>query len=170
MAGSVIATPTTVSIGVHSYCTMEDIRLLNPHRAYGTGSKPTEIQINRMLIQQKERIDGVLDVLGYETPVPSNVTGINILARLNSAYVASQVDSAQLSVGNQPRENAQTLMAQYNIEWSDFVKGKVTIKGATRKGTYFPKADENEAVSSFQPESSTDSTEKDPIFTMETKW
>ena len=165
-----MATPTAVSLSVHSYCTMEDIRLLNPHREYGTGSKPTEIQINRMMIQQFERINGVLDVLGYETPVPSNVTGIHILARLSSTYVAAMADGAQLSVGNKSTNNSASLMNQYTIEWADFTRGKVTIKGATRKGVYTPKMNENKAVSSFQNKSSSDSTERDSIFSEDTVW
>jgi hypothetical protein len=149
---------------------MEDIRLLNPHRNYSTGSKPTEIQINRMMIQQFERINGVLDVLGYQTPVPSNVTGIHVLARLSSTYVAAMADGAQLSVGNQPANNSESLMRQYTIEWADFTRGKVSIKGVTRKGVYTPKMNENKAESHFQSKSDSDSSERDPIFNEDTKW
>tara|TARA_Y100000034_G_C6731807_1_gene324235 strand:- start:191 stop:694 length:504 start_codon:yes stop_codon:yes gene_type:complete len=165
---TVIATPTTVSIGVHSYCTMEDVRLLNPHRNYGTGSKPTEIQINRLLIQQFERMNGILDVLGYETPVPSNVTGIHVLSRLNSVYVAAQADKGQLSVGNQPQNHSDTLMEEYKLEWADFIKGKVTIKGATRKGIYVPNEDETRTKHQFNLDSS--GNETDPKFTMDSKF
>jgi len=164
-----MATPSAVSVSIHSYCTMEDIRLLNPHREYGTGSKPTEIQINRMMIQQFERMNGVLDVLGYITPIPSTVTGIHVLARLNSAYVAAIADGASLSVGNRPRTNADGLMDEYKIEWAEFVKGKVTIKGAARKGVYKPKEDDTPRAShQFQLDSNSD--EKDPTFTMDTNF
>ena len=165
---TVISTPTTVSIGVHSYCTMEDVRLLNPHRNYGTGSKPTELQINRMLIQQFERMNGILDVLGYETPVPSNVTGIHVLSRLNSVHVAAQADVGGLSVGNQSPGHATELMDQYKIEWADFVKGKITIKGATRKGIYTPNVDETRTKHQFNLDSS--GNEEDPKFTMDSKF
>jgi hypothetical protein len=71
-----------------SYCTLSDVRSLNPTREYSPTSTPSEEQVEALITQIAAEIDAVLQAQGYTVPVTTPANFVIALKAIN-AYGAA---------------------------------------------------------------------------------
>jgi hypothetical protein len=158
-----------IELASHGYCTMGAIRALCPHSQFGTSSRPTEIQVIDEVFDFFQKMNGILEVQGYVTPVPSTAaTAMNILGRINALPAAAFALASNIQAGNRPSALTERLEKLYNEEWAEFRDGKIKLIGATRRANHVPRTDERQPEYQMRVDST--GNEEAPIFDMNTDW
>lgn len=158
-----------IQLSLQGYCTMGIVRGMCPHTQFGTSSRPTELQVVDEIYDFFNKMNGILEVQGYVTPVPSTAaTAINILGRINALPASAFALASSIQAGNRPSAASERLQKLYEEEWAEFRDGKIRLIGATRRGNSTPHRDERKPSYAMRLDSS--GNEEDPIFDMDTKW
>lgn len=77
-----------------AYCTISDVRGLNPKRTYSESTTPTETQVNQYITDIAVEIDNVLQAQGYTIPVTSPENFVSHLKLLNTRGAAAMAEIA----------------------------------------------------------------------------
>jgi hypothetical protein len=125
------------------YCTLAKVEAAMPSYSFSATSRPTRVQAAIHIRTIFHSINGILDNLGYLTPVPStNPTAIRVLGHLNMLGAASMVQGAAYSVNRDLSEYKSKLMERYEIELKVLEKGQKALLDAARGDDYTPRVDE----------------------------
>lgn len=152
-----------LELSVDAYCTMSHINGLLPYRTFDGASKPTLRQCVEIARDHFQMVNSVLDVLGYVIPVASgNTTSMRVLGRLNALGAAATIEETANSGNADPSAHSRVLREQFSEVWVSFEKGRMSLPGATRQGTFIPNRKERTVAGSFDTVSG---TEQDPVFT-----
>lgn len=159
-----------IQIGIDGYCTLAHVEALNPLRTYGTGTNPTRAQVAIHINDGFNNMNGILDVLGYVTPVSSGAaTATRLLRHINALYAAYSVEQSTYSSGNRERSaHGDVLKERYVGEWKKFREGSISLSGASRRSDAFPLANEKHPLYAFRLNAK--GTEKEPKFKMDMKF
>jgi len=122
-----------ITLGTDGYCVEDDVQALFGQRTFSTSSVPTLVQLAAFITEGFHTIDGVLDAVGYVTPVVvgTYTRAREILRELNANYAGSKAHMAAFSagVGGTP-EQAVFMMEQFNARIKDLQKGLMALPGA----------------------------------------
>ena len=132
-----VANATALEISVDSYCTMSHIEAYLPHRTINASSQPSILASTNFARAVFNRINGVLNVLGYTLPVASgNTSAMHFLGDLNAMAAASKIEGAVYSYGNTEESRvAKTLSDSAEMIFISLQKGKTAVPGnAAREG------------------------------------
>lgn len=77
-----------------SYCTITDVRGLNPKRTYSATSTPTADQVEEFVIKIAGEIDTVLQGRGLTTPVTTPTEFVTFLEQTNAVGAAALAERA----------------------------------------------------------------------------
>lgn len=77
-----------------AYCTITDVRALNPKRTYDADSKPTETQVESFIDRIADEIDVVISGHGLSTPVASPQAFVDHLKQVNAYGAAALAEMA----------------------------------------------------------------------------
>lgn len=115
-----------------SYCTITDVRGLNPKRTYGAATTPTEDQVNEFIEKTAGEIDTVLQGRGLTTPIATPAAFVTFLKQTNSAGAAALAERAMFP-------EAQGLMGATSaaaVHWKQYQDALKWLKdGALPTGT-----------------------------------
>jgi hypothetical protein len=77
-----------------SYCTITDVRGLNPTRSYGASTTPTETQVTTYIDNIAGEIDAIINGRGYTVPVTAPTALVTFLKQTNALGAAALAESA----------------------------------------------------------------------------
>jgi hypothetical protein len=77
-----------------AYCTITDVRGLNPKRTYSTTTTPTQAQVEQYITDIAAEIDNAIQSQGYTVPVTSPANFVAVLKMLNARGAAAQAEIA----------------------------------------------------------------------------
>lgn len=159
-----------IEISVTGYCTMGHLELFLPQRTFNSSSSPTRANVLSFITDHYHQMNGVLEVLGYELPIPSgNATAIGILRHINVLGAASQAEQSANQIGNiRPSQVGNALRDEFQREWKLFMDGDKNLPGATRTSRHREDKQEKEAKHQFDVDTSGD--QKDAVFTKDVKF
>lgn len=104
-----------------SYCTITDIRALNPQRTYSAVTTPTATQVEAYITQIAGELDATLLGRGLSVPVSTPAEFVAFLLQLNAVGAAARAEQAMFpeakGLGTTPA--AQVLWKQYQdgLKW-----------------------------------------------------
>lgn len=76
------------------YCSLSDVKALNPKRRYAADTTPSETQVNQYIADIAVEIDSILQSQGYTVPVTTPDNFVSHLKLLNARGAAAQAEIA----------------------------------------------------------------------------
>lgn len=160
------------TLGTNGYCQIGDVTELT-QTTYGTTTDPTDADVVEHITARFWEINGVLDAIGYATPIPTTATkasallkGINARGAAVDAIMAKSSPAASGFGG--VNERATFYLEQFKDDLTRLAKQELALIDATRGDDAIQVPTEQEASSSFNED--TDGDERDPIFTRVSVW
>lgn len=110
-----------------AYCTITDVRALNPKRVYDAASKPTETQVNGYITQIAAEIDTVLLGRSLATPVTAPAEFVAHLKQVNAYGAAALAEMGMFPEqgGTASTPHGQKLWSMYKDAMSRLSKGSL---------------------------------------------
>jgi hypothetical protein len=98
-----------------AYCTITNVRALNPKRTYDASSTPTETQVGTFINQISDEIDVVLEGRGFTVPVTTPAKLLAYLLHVNALGAAALAEQAMFPETTRPGTSASgaNLWKQY---------------------------------------------------------
>jgi hypothetical protein len=133
-----------------AYCTITDVRGLNPKRTYNATTTPTEAQVGQYITDIAAEIDSIIQAQGYTVPVTAPANFVTVLKLLNARGAAAQAEIAMFpesGVGATP--HGQQLLSLYKDGLKALRAGEIpeTITGQTTSpvGSYYTEVADQES-------------------------
>jgi hypothetical protein len=129
-----------------AYCTITEVKALNPKRTYDTSSTPTQLQVESFITRIGSEIDSALSLWGITTPVTSPVAFVDHLKQLNAYGAAALAEMGQFPEmaipGTTP--HGSKLWQMYKDGLAKLEEGKFPIGGIGPQPTSFFEKHEGE--------------------------
>ena len=141
-----------------SYCTIANVRSLNPKRTYGSTTTPTETQVNEFIANIAGEIDATLQGRGFTTPVTTPTALVTFLLQLNAVGAAALAERAMFPE-SQGMEGGTSAGAVHWKQYQDGLKwlreGKLSVGTAAEAALPFSFFEQNAGVET-EPEETYD--------------
>lgn len=106
-----------------SYCTITEVRGVNPKRTYDTTSTPTATEVEEFIDRIGAEIDVVLQGRGLTTPITSPTELVSYLEQLNALGAAAMAEQAMF-----PEAKGMATVSSSEILWKRYREGLEYIK------------------------------------------
>ncbi len=148
-----------------AYAVIADVQALNQQRTYDSSSKPTSAQVTQFIADVSGELDGVLDALGYSTPIPSTATKATVIIKNITVFgAAAKAEWAAYSIGGAgDSARAELLGKEYDRRLVMLYKGQTTLLDATEGADTPAQQHEQTPIATFNEDST--GTERDRTFT-----
>jgi len=138
-----------------SYCTISDVRAINPKRTYSATTTPTDTHVATFIDLIAADIDVILSSRGYTTPITTPAAFMTWLKLLNALGAAAMAEDAMFpettEKGSTP--HASILRKQYDARLTKLQNGEIT-----------PETDLGDNVSSYYHTMSDTDDFPEPVF------
>lgn len=134
-----------------SYCTITDVRGLNPKRTYNATSTPTQTQVETYVAQISSELDTILQGRGYSTPITEPTALVTFLQQANAYGAAALAEQAQF-----PEASGTANTPHGAVLWKQYTEAREWLKNGNLPTTGGAVAD---LPFSFQEQHMGDSSE-----------
>lgn len=120
-----------------AYCTIADVRALNPKRTYDDSSKPTATQVEGFVDNAANEISTILSARGLAVPVTAPTHFANHLKHVNANGAAATAEMAMFpeavgSPGGSP--HGQQLYRIYKDQLAQLERGELPVSAESGAG------------------------------------
>jgi len=157
-----------IQVSVTGYATMQHVESYLPQRTFNSSSSPTRDGVLQFITDIYHQMNGVLDVLGYNLPIPSgNSTAIAILRNINGLGAASQAEQAANQIGNvRASRVGDILRKEYDREFMLLMDGDKVLPGVNRNTQFWHEKKQKAPEFAFDLDDK--GNEDDPVFRKDT--
>lgn len=98
-----------------AYCTITEVRGLNPKATYNTGTNPTTTEVEEFIDRISDQIDVVLQGRGFTTPITAPTELANFLIQVNAYGAAALAEQAMY-----PEASGIGMTSHHSVLWRQY--------------------------------------------------